>query len=455
MVTQSGHIYLIDFGIARFFKEGQAYDTIALGSPGYAPPEQHGSGQTNPRSDLYALGATLHCCLTLRDPYNSPERFKFSPPRSYNPLVPVELDQLVMRLLSFDERQRPGSAQEVKLELRAVRQKMYPRQSSGRIPAVVVAGEAPLNLASPLPQSNGVPTGGPPVAPFAPIGNPPSPYPQQSAPAIQSNSPRFQPPSSAPYRGYQPTQPVQEPLLRRPVMLQDPMVSSRRGQGRGNYSPYATYREPPQMSSPRVWSVGFVLLFFFFLLLTVGGSVVAFNIVQPYGLAHPRIGLDHSTEAGLAVLALLVALSLILFIRSTLAVLLIMLTIVELTSASALFLLQTLRDVQREQIFPQLPPSTLNLALTCILLALGGFSLLWMLRGPFTWSDRFWLFLCFGSICACTLWQYPLPDALNTMSSTNVANDVLIKHLLLVGALIAGIQGLLLAGQMERQRIRS
>jgi hypothetical protein len=205
------------------------------------------------------------------------------------------------------------------------------------------------------------------------------------------------------------------------------------------------------MPRKRVWSVGFVLLFFFFLFLTVGGSVLAFNIVDPYGLAHPQIGLDHPTEAGLAVLALLVALSLILLIRSALAVLLVMMTIAELVGASALFLLQTLRDVQGAQIFPQLPPSTLNLALTCILLSLGGFSLLWMLRRPFTWSDRFWLFLCFGTACACSIWQYPLPDALN---STIVANNVLIKHLLLLGALIACIQGILLAGQMERQRIR-
>jgi serine/threonine protein kinase len=122
MVTESGHIYLIDFGIARLFKEGQLQDTVLLGSPGYAPPEQHGSAQTSPRSDLYALGATLHCCLTGKDPYLSNERFIFSPARQYNELVPFELDQLIQRLVAVDERQRPASALEVQQALIRIRQ---------------------------------------------------------------------------------------------------------------------------------------------------------------------------------------------------------------------------------------------------------------------------------------------------------------------------------------------
>jgi serine/threonine protein kinase len=117
IVTESGHIYLIDFGIARLFKEGQQQDTALLGSLGYAPPEQHGIAQTNQRSDLYALGATLHCCLTGKDPYSSGYQFVFPSIREYNPQVPVELDQLVQRLVAMDEQQRPTSAQEVHREL--------------------------------------------------------------------------------------------------------------------------------------------------------------------------------------------------------------------------------------------------------------------------------------------------------------------------------------------------
>src|SRR6185312_11435543 len=100
MITESGHIYLIDFGIARFFKEGQQQDTTLLGSPGYAPPEQHGMSQTNPRSDIYGLGATLHYCLTGRDPYYTHDHFSFESVRKYNPLVPIELAQLIQRMVA-------------------------------------------------------------------------------------------------------------------------------------------------------------------------------------------------------------------------------------------------------------------------------------------------------------------------------------------------------------------
>src|SRR5581483_8841582 len=85
MVNANGQIFLIDFGIARFFKEGQQQDTMLLGSPGYAAPEQHGLSQTNPRTDIYGLGATLHYCLTGRDPYHSKSPFIFPPIRQLNP----------------------------------------------------------------------------------------------------------------------------------------------------------------------------------------------------------------------------------------------------------------------------------------------------------------------------------------------------------------------------------
>ncbi|GAC1616063.1 MAG: hypothetical protein NVS4B7_08560 [Ktedonobacteraceae bacterium] len=122
MVTETGYIYLIDFGIARLFKEGQQQDTALLGSLGYAPPEQHGIAQTNQRSDLYALGATLHCCLTGKDPYSSGYQFAFPSVREYNQQVPIELNQLIQRLVAMDEQQRPASALEVQRELSKIHQ---------------------------------------------------------------------------------------------------------------------------------------------------------------------------------------------------------------------------------------------------------------------------------------------------------------------------------------------
>src|SRR5207248_1205140 len=59
MLSREGHLYLIDFGIARFFKPGQAQDTAVFGTPRYSAPEQYGQAQTTPSADIYSLGATL------------------------------------------------------------------------------------------------------------------------------------------------------------------------------------------------------------------------------------------------------------------------------------------------------------------------------------------------------------------------------------------------------------
>ena len=56
---KSGQIRLIDFDAARLIKDEANEDTTLLGTRGYAPPEQYGYGQTDARSDLYALGMTI------------------------------------------------------------------------------------------------------------------------------------------------------------------------------------------------------------------------------------------------------------------------------------------------------------------------------------------------------------------------------------------------------------
>ena len=62
LMISGASVKLIDFGIARHFNPNKKGDTMRIGSPGYAPPEQY-SGQTDPRSDIYALGVTLHAAL--------------------------------------------------------------------------------------------------------------------------------------------------------------------------------------------------------------------------------------------------------------------------------------------------------------------------------------------------------------------------------------------------------
>ena len=120
MRTCDGHLYLIDFGIARHFKPGQTSDTIPLGSPGYAAPEQYArmQAQTTPRTDMYGLGAILHQVITGDDPSQTP--FKFAPLGSRVRGIPTGLETLVMQMVEMDADKRPASIAAVKRELQAI-----------------------------------------------------------------------------------------------------------------------------------------------------------------------------------------------------------------------------------------------------------------------------------------------------------------------------------------------
>ena len=120
MRTAKGHVYLIDFGIARHFKPGQARDTTPLGSPGYAAPEQYGKAQTTPRADLYSLGALLHHLLTGEDPAETLFQFAPLPQVAGTETQMQKLDTLIRRMVHTDSEQRPVSASEVKEELQSI-----------------------------------------------------------------------------------------------------------------------------------------------------------------------------------------------------------------------------------------------------------------------------------------------------------------------------------------------
>src|SRR5438552_4963923 len=100
-------IKLIDFGIARFHKAGKSRDTEAFGTAGYAPPEQYGKGQTDQRSDVYALAATLHYLATKHDPGLSP--FNWLPVRQYNPALSAQLESALQTALNLDPQRRFAS----------------------------------------------------------------------------------------------------------------------------------------------------------------------------------------------------------------------------------------------------------------------------------------------------------------------------------------------------------
>ncbi|HLG61182.1 MAG TPA: serine/threonine-protein kinase [Ktedonosporobacter sp.] len=114
ILTSHGHLFLIDFGIARIFKPGKARDTIPFGSPGYAAPEQYGKAQTTPRADIYSLGALLHQLLTGTDPAQHP--FAFAPVSQRRPEL-AALEPLITRMVALKSSDRPENIQAVKKEL--------------------------------------------------------------------------------------------------------------------------------------------------------------------------------------------------------------------------------------------------------------------------------------------------------------------------------------------------
>ncbi len=147
MLTPDGRLYLIDFGIARFFKPGQTKDTIPFGSAGYAAPEQYGRAQTTPQADIYSLGATLHQLLSGTDPSQAP--FVFAP---LHLAGPDGLEPLIFQMVQTDKTQRPASMEEIRQAL----------QMLATLPASAPAPGRAANTLPPATSSSPARGGGPP-----------------------------------------------------------------------------------------------------------------------------------------------------------------------------------------------------------------------------------------------------------------------------------------------------
>jgi len=105
MVTNQNVIRVIDFGVARRYDPAKDSDTIRLGTPGYAAPEQcRRKGQSTPRSDIYSLGVVLHQLLTLHDPSVTP--FKLPSIKDLNAGVPEQLVWMINKAINLDPAER-------------------------------------------------------------------------------------------------------------------------------------------------------------------------------------------------------------------------------------------------------------------------------------------------------------------------------------------------------------
>ncbi len=180
MVTPTGQLKLIDFGIARLHNResagalplptsgeqdqtmvlstpgatlvlGKGQDTYCMGTPGYAAPEQYpGSGvQTDPRADLYALGVMLHQLLSQENP----RRLKppIPPVRKFNGAVDQQLEAILVGCTMVDREQRVCSARTLSRSLASFRDARL-KTTGDKLRAEL--GKLVLTLFTPPPEEN-------------------------------------------------------------------------------------------------------------------------------------------------------------------------------------------------------------------------------------------------------------------------------------------------------------
>ncbi len=112
MLKPEGKLKLIDFGIAREYKQNNMTDTVSLGTRGYAAPEQFGGmGQTDARTDIYCLGVTLYHLLTGKNPAEPP--YELYPIRQWNPSLSSGLEYIVQKCTQLNPDDRYQNCDEL------------------------------------------------------------------------------------------------------------------------------------------------------------------------------------------------------------------------------------------------------------------------------------------------------------------------------------------------------
>jgi serine/threonine protein kinase len=121
-ITPEGQIALVDFGLAKVMSGNQQTTTGARAmTPGYSPPEQYGTAPTDPRTDIYSLGATLYACLTGTIPEDGLSRATgkadLTPVREFAPKTSRKLAAVIEKALEIDPQDRYQTALEFKQAL--------------------------------------------------------------------------------------------------------------------------------------------------------------------------------------------------------------------------------------------------------------------------------------------------------------------------------------------------
>lgn len=121
-VTPEGEVFLVDFGLAKVIQGSQVTTTGARAmTPGYSPPEQYGTARTDPRTDIYSLGATLYAALTGVIPEDglarAMENATLTPIRKRAPKVSRRLAAAIEKAMEVDTDDRFQTAEEFRKAL--------------------------------------------------------------------------------------------------------------------------------------------------------------------------------------------------------------------------------------------------------------------------------------------------------------------------------------------------
>ncbi len=155
IVGSSGQVKVLDFGLAKEFRIDDGGNPVSLrssiteersviGTAAYMSPEQAKGLPLDAHSDLFSLGSTIYECVAGRPAFKGDSLIEVCaqvihvdppPPSQFNPLVPPELDRVVLRALAKKPESRYHSASELMEDLRLVRRKIDPRAEALALPS--------------------------------------------------------------------------------------------------------------------------------------------------------------------------------------------------------------------------------------------------------------------------------------------------------------------------------